>query len=242
MSATILVVERDEEVREHLQQALEAEGLSVVATPSGARALHLTELYEPALIVMGAALDDGSGIDACERLQYITQAPVLLVGILSPVEDQLIDVLRDVDDYVTRPFRVTEVVARAMRLLRERPAAQVATQTPVLEDPEGRMLRLGDLALDLNTHALTVGEREVALSPSQASVLRVLIEHSPRVVSPELLVARAWPEGSRDQSALGDAMMALRDALEKDPVHPQRIIHVAGYGYKILPVTDDGEQ
>ncbi|MGC9319822.1 MAG: response regulator, partial [Armatimonadota bacterium] len=77
MSATVLVAERDEEVREHLQQALEARGLSVVATPSGGRALHLTELCEPDLIVMGAALEDGSGVEVCERLQYVTQAPVL---------------------------------------------------------------------------------------------------------------------------------------------------------------------
>ncbi|MGC9319823.1 MAG: winged helix-turn-helix domain-containing protein, partial [Armatimonadota bacterium] len=158
----------------------------------------------------------------------------------SPAEDELLGILRDIDDYVTRPFRTSEVVARAMRLLGQRPVQRVRRQQPARESGEERVLRLGDLALDLNTHALRVGKREIALPPSQASVLRVLIEHCPRVVSPELLVARAWPEGERDQSALGDAIVGLRNALEEDPLHPTRIMHVAGYGYRIVPVPDGG--
>ncbi len=235
MRATVVVADADEELREHLQRELQAEGMSVVCTGSGAQALHLVELFPPDLVILGVALEDSSGFDIAERMGYVTDVPVLLVGVMASHEERLPDADTGVDDYVTRPFRVTEVVVRAMRLLRSRPAAG---PRDAVHGGGERALRLGEVLLDLESHRVTVRGRDIPLPPSQATILRVLIEHAPRVVSPELLAARSQPWTDGDYAELGDAIMGLRVALEVDPLDPEHIIHVPGYGYKIVPASE----
>ncbi|MGD9498749.1 MAG: response regulator transcription factor [Armatimonadota bacterium] len=239
MNSTVVVAEADDDLRDHLQRELEAEGLCVVCARTGGELLRLAELNSPDLILLAVTLPDASGFEIAQRLRFITDAPVLLMGVVSPLEEQLPDAGGNVADYVTRPFRVTEVVVRSLRLLRSRPARERARAAAGRD--QRRALSLGDLSLDLQRHRLTVRGREIPLPPSQATLLRVLIEHAPRVVSPELLVARSQPWLEGDYGELGDAIMGLRAAIEEDPLQPRRILHVPGYGYRIVPVEQGAE-
>ncbi len=95
-------------------------------------------------------------------------------------------------------------------------------------------LQLGDITLDLDTHALTIGSRRIPLPPSQARLLAVLMEHAPRVVPPELLIARVWPPNEGNMAMLADAIVGVRNVLEsEDGEQAVAICYVTGFGYRL---------
>ncbi len=102
-------------------------------------------------------------------------------------------------------------------------------------------LSLGDLTLHLKEHTVKVGEQINSLSPVEVEILRVLMEHSPRVVSPELLMQRVLLDSDCDVSALATALYSLRKALDDDPLHPSRIKYVEGFGYRINSLPGPGD-
>jgi len=235
MQPTVLLVTGDADLSGQLETRLTAEGMVVAPVDSGIRALALAQVHEPDLVIADLALPDMSGLELCDKLRGACQAPTLLVGVMLPEERELADSQESVTDYVAKPFEPTQVVVRALRLLR----------TPHFAAREGRavhrgrLLSFGDLSLDLSTHRVTVAGRAVKLRPTEIRLLRILIEHSPRVVSPDACVQHLWPDGSGDLVTLGDVIMSLRAALEDDPLHPRRIRHVDDYGYRIDVVDDD---
>ncbi len=234
MKATVLLVEGDPDLCCALRARLEEEEVAVTEADSGIRALALSELHRPDLAIVDLALPDMSGIEFCDKMHRVCDAPTLLLGVMLPEEREMAGLRPSISDYVPKPFDNTEVVVRALRLLRgSRPRNEGGKAVQ-----QGRLLTLGDICLDLRTHRVSVGRREIKLRPTEVKLLRTLMERSPRVVSPEALVQQLWPEGAQDYAALGDAILALRDALEDDPLQPRRIKHVPEYGYKLEAVAE----
>jgi len=244
MKQRVLLIEDDENLSAALRQKFEREGMDVVGTDSGREALDLFERYAPDLVVLDLVLPDISGFEVCEELKQKSDTPVLILSVMARESDKLEGLARGADDYVTKPFSLRELVVRSERLLKARleapaPIRQAAAEpAPAGPVPAGRrrVLEVGDLTIDLRTHEVTVGGRRVHPPPTQVNVLRILTEHARRVVSPAALLARAWPSGTADYSELAEAIMGLRSAIEEDPVHPERIVYVPGYGYKLMPI------
>lgn len=230
MPMTALLVHGPAEDFAELRRRLEAWGLCVSEADSGIRALALAELDSPELVIVEDPLPDMSGPELCRRIGKLCGAPTLLVGADDARETS--GPGRAARNRSPRTPRCDDVAARAAGLI----AAKDADAAPDAVR-RGRMLVLGDLTLDLQTNRATVGVREMKLAPTQVNLLRVLMERSPRVTSPEALIERVWPRGGHDQSALADVIMTLRVALEDEPADPRRLVYIPDYGYRLERVA-----
>jgi DNA-binding response OmpR family regulator len=232
MSKKALLVHRDGQEYRELRRQLEEGGLSVAEAGTGIQALALAEIDNPGLVIVQHPLPDMSGLELCRRIQSICSTPTLLLG--AP-DDETMRACQNAGptDQVNSPYSGEEIAARARQLLK------VASDTTDDALRAGRILEVGDVTLDLQTNQVTVAGRGLALPPTQVNLLRVLVERAPRVTSPEALTEKLWPRGYQDHSVLADVVMNLRIAVEDDPANPTRIVYVADYGYKLVPVTPE---
>lgn len=238
MSHRVLVVEDDSELAEVLEHKLSGHGLDVACAYTGTQALDMFDSYRPDLVLLDVRLPDISGLEVCRELRTRANTPIVMLSVMAREDDKVAGLDYGADDYVTKPFSPRELLVRIEALLPgEEPPPPAPDEPP---EPSQGMLEAGDLSIDLRCHEVLVAGRKVRLPPTQFKILRILVQHAQRVVSPALLVARVWPEGAGDYSALAETIMALRSAIEEDPVHPRRVVHVSPYGYQFVPHTAQG--
>ncbi len=238
MSQRVLVVEDDSELVEVLEHKLRSHGLEAVSVCTGGEALDLFDSYRPDLVLLDVRLPDISGLEVCRKLRARSHTPIVILSVMAREEDKVAGLQQGADDYITKPFSPRELLVRleALILSRETPAAP----PDALGEPPQGILEAGDITIDVRGQEVLLAGRELRLPPSQFNILRILVEHAQRVVSPATLVDHVWPRGLANYSDLADAIMALRSAIEEDPVHPQRIVHVPPYGYQFVPHAPGG--
>lgn len=229
MSMTALLVHSETASYQELRARLEAGGVDVAEADSGIKALALAELNRPGLVIVEDALPDMSGLDLCRRIAQMYNAETLLIGDDDGARREL-----GPTRCVTAPLRPDQIARRVARLLSPRSASAGPATIQ-----QGRMFVLGDISLDIRTNTVKVGGRLLDLPPTQVNLLRVLMERSPRVISPAALAHHLWPRSDRDASMLADVIMKLRLALEDEPTAPRRVIHVPDYGYRLDAVRSD---
>jgi two-component system response regulator MprA len=179
----VLIVEDDSDLSRVLRRGLEEEGFEVSTVARGADALELAGREPTDLIVIDIGLPDSDGRDLCQALRSQgVHAPVLFLTARDSVPDRVSGFRAGGDDYVTKPFAITEVAARLQALLR-RTSPDQAT-------------RIGDLRLDPAEHAVFVGEARVALTPTEFRLLGALASHPAETVRRRDLVRAAWPDGA----------------------------------------------
>ncbi|MGM0494387.1 MAG: winged helix-turn-helix domain-containing protein [Armatimonadota bacterium] len=231
MMSRVLVATDQPKARDRLRRALEAEDVVVLGASTADDVLAILDSHELDLILIHAGLP---GLPSHELADICSQRTGALVLV--------------VDMRIAQAMRPTETPGLSReRQLEDRAAAGSGVGALRMIDvhddynTSGRMRRSshclssGDLTLWLDQNTVTVGERDTPLKPVEARILRELLEHAPRVVPPELLIARVWPDGEGDLSALATAISSLRAALGDDPLNPSRIQHVERFGYKITP-------
>jgi len=240
MSRRVLVVEDDPELAELLEHKLGGHGLEVACVSTGTEALDLFDDYRPDLVLLDVRLPDISGLEVCRELRTRSDTPIIVLSVMAREEDKVAGLRQGADDYITKPFSPRELVVRLEALLpREQPAAPAA-DAPL--EPSRGVLEAGDLSIDVRGHEVLLPGGKLHLPPTQFKILRILVEHARRVVSPATLMAHVWPEGLGKYSDLAEAIMALRLAIEEDPVHPERIVHVPAYGYQFVPHAPGGRK
>lgn len=236
MPLNILVLETDPETVDQVREAFEATGMAVTVVNAHSDLRSVIEDLAPDLVIVPLAGADEDALKVCRRARDAAGTQTVVLGVRIPEQDRAEESAPEVrlDD----PVVMNGVVVEAERLLKEAPARPRGESAAT---ERHHVLELGDLTLDLETHDLTIAGETRHLTPTQVGVLRVLIEHSPRVVPPVLLVTRVWPDGEGDMSAVGDTIMSLRAIVDETPTEPARIVHVQSYGYKIVPrATDRG--
>lgn len=232
------MVEDDTELAEVLEHKLSGHGLDVACAYTGTQALDLFDSYRPDLVLLDVRLPDISGLEVCRELRTRADTPIVMLSVMARENDKVAGLDYGADAYVTKPFSPRELLVRIEALLPSRqPPAPAPDEPP---EPAQGMLEAGDLSIDLPRHEVFLPGRKVRLPPTQFSILRILVERAQRVVSPATLLARVWPGGVGDYSALAETIMALRSAIEEDPVHPRRIVHVSPYGYQFVPQMPQG--
>ena len=231
MTARVLLVEDEESYVEALRAALTSEGFEVDVAVDGIEAIEHFDRVEPDVVLLDLMLPRLSGVEVCRQLRARSRVPIIMVTAKGDEIDTVVGLEVGADDYVTKPYRVRELVAR-MRAVLRRAEARAATPLSALGKTDD-VLEAGALRLDVSRHELTVAGRSVHLPLKEFELLELLMENMGRVVTRETLLDRVWGyDYVGDTKTLDVHVKRLRSKIEDDPSNPSRITTVRGVGYR----------
>ena len=226
---TIMIVEDEESFVEALTVGLRREGFRVLVARDGAEAIALFESGRPDLVLLDVMLPRVTGIDVCRHIRSLGGAlgsvPIIMVTAKSGEIDTVVGLEVGADDYITKPYRQREVIARIRAVLR---------RVPVREDDDGaEALEVGGVHLDPASHEVTIRGDAVSLPLKEFELLQLLLENAGRVLTRDVLIDRVWgPHYVGDTKTLDVHVKRLRAKIETDPGNPSRLVTIRGLGYK----------
>ncbi|CCM63846.1 MULTISPECIES: response regulator transcription factor [Candidatus Microthrix] len=239
--AVILVVEDEESYVDALTVGLGREGFEVVVARTGAEALTRFSEVNPDLVLLDVMLPNVSGLDVCREIRASSNVPIIMVTAKSSEIDTVVGLEVGADDYVTKPYRLRELVARIGAVMRRRSPTPVDGERDTdgaMHDPLADRLVGGDVTVDLDRHEVTVRGEPVNLPLKEFDLLTVLLENPGRVLSRATLIDRVWGgDYVGDTKTLDVHIKRLRSRVEPNPSTPERIVTVRGVGYKFQSVS-----
>ena len=226
---TVLLVEDEEAFIDALTVGLRREGFIIEVARDGAEALERFAAVQPDLVLLDVMLPTISGIDVCRELRRFTDTPIIMVTAKAAEIDTVVALEVGADDYVTKPYRLRELVARMRAVLRRRTAGPDA-------GPEDReVIRVDDIELDTDSHEVRVRGEIVNLPLKEFELLALLMENAGRVLPRSTLIDRVWgSDYVGDTKTLDVHVKRVRSKIEDDPSKPLRIVTIRGLGYKYM--------
>jgi two-component system response regulator RegX3 len=224
----ILVVDDEQSYRDALRVALEREGFRVETAADGAEAIEMFDASKPQLVLLDVMLPRISGVDVCRELRTRSQVPIIMVTARNAEIDAVVGLEVGADDYISKPFRLRELVARVRAALRRGKGEDSGSV-----QQHGEVLEIGDVRLDAGRHEVKVRGEQVALPLKEFELLEILLANAGRVLTRDVLIDRVW--GSNyygDTKTLDVHVKRLRAKVEDDPGSPERIVTVRGVGYR----------
>jgi two-component system response regulator RegX3 len=222
---TILVVDDEQSYRDALAVSLRREGFLVQVAADGLEAIERFEMYRPALVLLDVMLPRMSGIDVCRELRAKSRVPIIMLTARDAEIDTVVGLEVGADDYVTKPFRLRELVARIRAALRRAPGEE--------EDSNAEVLEVADVRLDPIRHEVSVRGEPVQLALKEFDLLELLLVNAGRVLTRDTLMDRVWgPSYVGDTKTLDVHIKRLRAKIEENPSAPTRITTIRGLGYR----------
>ena len=226
----VLVVEDEKSFVEALKVGLDREGFDVKVAEDGLMALELFRAFKPDLILLDVMLPKISGLDVCKEIRTESKVPIIMVTAKGEEIDTVVGLEVGADDYVTKPYRLREVVARMRSLLRR---SNWSDETEAVS--EGRVITVGDIRVDTDKYEVEVRNEIVDFPLKEFELLLLLLENVRRVLTRDVLIDRVWGfDYVGDTKTLDVHIKRLRSKVEKDPSKPMSIITVRGVGYKFV--------
>ncbi|MEY4080601.1 MAG: hypothetical protein RL430_1031 [Actinomycetota bacterium] len=223
---TVLVVEDEESFVEALKVGLKREGFRVEVARDGLQALDMFDIVQPDVILLDVMLPKMSGIDVCRQLRKKTTTPIIMVTAKGAEIDTVVGLEVGADDYVTKPYRLRELVARMRAVLRRVPQNQGG-------ELSGSSVTVGDISIDPEQHEVVIRGETSTLPLKEFELLHILIANAGRVLPRETLIDRVWgTDYVGDTKTLDVHVKRLRSKIEDDPANPTRIVTIRGLGYK----------
>jgi len=227
---TVLVVEDEEAFIDALGVGLRREGFHVEIARDGAEALDRFDDIDPDLVLLDVMLPTISGIDVCRELRQRTDIPIIMVTAKAAEIDTVVGLEVGADDYVTKPYRLRELVARMRAVLRRR-----RSDSGPGEPESYEVIRIDDVELDHASHEVRVRGEVVNLPLKEFELLALLLENAGRVLERSTLIDRIWgSDYVGDTKTLDVHVKRLRSKIEADPSHPEKIVTIRGLGYKYV--------
>ncbi len=224
----VLVVEDEPSFVEALTIGLTREGFRVVAVTDGFEAVQRFDDVQPDIVLLDVMLPRLSGIDVCRQLRKRSHVPIIMVTAKGAEIDTVVGLEVGADDYITKPYRMREVVARMRAVLRRAPADSNSAS-----ELSPGSLAVGDVVLDPDEHRVTIDGSEVSLPLKEFELLHLLLANAGRVLPRETLIDRVWgSDYVGDTKTLDVHIKRLRAKVEPNPTIPTRIITYRGLGYK----------
>ena len=226
----VLVVEDEVSFVEALKVGLDREGFDVKIAEDGLMALNLFRTFKPDLILLDVMLPKISGLDVCKEIRTESKVPIIMVTAKGEEIDTVVGLEVGADDYVTKPYRLREVVARMRSLLRR---SNWSDETEAIS--EGRVITVSDIQIDIDKYEVKVRNEIVDFPLKEFELLLLLLENAGRVLTRDVLIDRVWGfDYVGDTKTLDVHIKRLRSKVEKDPSKPMSIITVRGVGYKFV--------
>ncbi len=227
----ILLVDDEPNIREVVGLYLRREGYTVVEAADGEEALELYQWHRPDLVVLDLILPKLDGLEVCRRIQSERRVPLIMLTAKGEEEDRVLGLKAGADDYVVKPFRPRELVARVAAVLRRMNEARAA---PV----DGRVLAFNGLRIDPGAREVVVRDAPVPLTAREFDLLYYLVSHPGETFTRDQLMEAVWDHVfAADSSTVTVHVRRLREKLEADPRQPRYLQTVWGVGYRF----DGGE-
>jgi len=222
----VLLIEDDPQIRRFLRATLPAHGYRLIEAENGVEGITQAATRTPEVVLLDLGLPDLDGLEVIRRLREWSAVPIVVLSARGLEQDKVAALDGGADDYLTKPFGVEELLARLRVALRHAATAGTGKADPVFAT--------GDLKVDLAGRRVTVGGREIHLTPTEFKLLSVLAHHAGKVVTQRQLLVEVWGPG-----AVGSAhylrvqMHGLRHKLEATPARPRYLVTEPGVGYRL---------
>ena len=221
MKSRILVVDDDVALAEMIGIVLESEGFEVSYCADGAKAVPTFRADQPDLILLDLMLPGMDGVQICEIIRQESDVPIIMLTAKSDTVDVVTGLEAGADDYVPKPFKPKELIARVRARLRRG------------DDAEMPRLRIADLEIDVAGHEVTRDGQQIALTPLEFDLLVALARRPQQVFSREVLLEQVWGyRHAGDTRLVNVHVQRLRSKIEHDPEDPKIVVTVRGVGYK----------
>jgi two-component system, OmpR family, KDP operon response regulator KdpE len=221
--ARVLVVDDERPIRRFLRAALASHGYEVIESATGEEALRVVVNEKPEVIILDLGLPDIDGLEVTRQLREWTQTPVIILSVSEREQDKVAALDAGADDYLTKPFGVAELTARIRVALRH----SYKTETQPVFQVEG-------LRIDLAHRQVSLDGQEIALTPNEYDLLRLLVKHAGKVVTHRQLLHEVWGTDYESEGHLLRVNISnLRHKIEIDPAQPRYILTESGVGYRL---------
>jgi DNA-binding response OmpR family regulator len=231
MESKILVVEDDPTLLDTLQYNLARQQYEVLTASDGLAALDIARRERPDLILLDLMLPGLDGLEVCRVLRQEMTVPILMLTARGEEVDKVVGLEVGADDYITKPFSMRELLARVKAQLRRTSFAQRGEAMGTAQ--EANRLAFGELVIDLDRREVTLGGDPLHLKPKEYDLLLFLARNRNMALSRDLILERVWGWDYDGGSRTVDVHVRwLREKVEADPAHPERIITVRGVGYR----------
>ena len=217
----VLVVDDDAALSEMLTIVLRNEGFDSRVVTTGDHAMAAFHEYRPDLVLLDLMLPGKDGIDVCKEIRAESGVPIVMLTAKGDTVDVVVGLESGADDYVVKPFKPKELVARIRARVRR------------FDEPGPESLTIGDLSIDVAGHTVTRGDREISLTPLEFDLLVCLARKPWQVFTREVLLEQVWGyRHAADTRLVNVHVQRLRSKVEHDPENPEIVVTVRGVGYK----------
>ncbi|GAB2911834.1 two-component system response regulator MtrA [Rhodococcus aerolatus] len=224
MKQRILVVDDDAALAEMLTIVLRGEGFEPFVVADGSLALDAVHAHDPDLVLLDLMLPGMNGIDVCRAVRAESGVPIVMLTAKTDTVDVVLGLESGADDYVMKPFKPKELVARVRARLRR------------TDDVPAETLAIGDVTIDVPAHQVTRAGRPVSLTPLEFDLLVALAQKPRQVFTRAVLLEQVWGyRHAADTRLVNVHVQRLRAKIETDPEHPEVVLTVRGVGYKAGP-------
>ena len=222
----VLVVDDDLQLLRALRINLTARGYNVVTAADGRTGLRATAESHPDVIVLDLGLPDLDGTDVITELRGFSATPIIVLSARTDSSDKVLALDKGADDYVTKPFGVDELMARLRAAVRRASGTTSGDDMPV---------KAGELTIDLGAKIVRLAGEDVHLTPTEWTILELLVRHRGRLTSRRQLLAQVWGAAERkDTGYLRVYLAQLRRKLEAEPSRPRHLITEPGVGHRFV--------
>lgn len=219
----ILIIDDELAIRRFLHTILSSEEFCLHEAENGHAGLAASAAFRPDVILLDLGLPDLDGITVIKRIREWSAVPIIVLSVREREDDKVAALDAGADDYLTKPFGVGELLARIRAALRRS-----------LQEIPAPLFISNDLQVDLTSRQVTVGGREIALTPTEYDILRLLVVHAGKVLIHRQILKQVWGSAYLEQPhVLRVNISNLRRKLESDPSRPQHIITEPGVGYRL---------
>jgi two-component system KDP operon response regulator KdpE len=224
----ILIVEDDEYISNFITAILTANDYGVIKAVNGKEAISMTASHVPDLILLDLGLPDIDGTEVLKSLRTWSGIPVIVVSARGNEREKVEALDLGADDYVTKPFGPSELLARIRTALRH---SQKAAKGP---DSENQKFTLGELVIDYSKRIITLDSKEVHLTPIEYKIIVLMSKHVGKVLTHDFIIKEIWGPYTNENQTLRVNMANIRRKIEENPAEPKYIITEVGVGYRMV--------
>ena len=224
LKSTALVIDDELQMRRLLRVCLEANGYRVLEAATGTEGIAEAAQHPPDVVILDLGLPDMEGVAVLKRLREWSRVPVVVLSVRDREEDKIAALDNGADDYVTKPFSSGELLARLR-----------VAQRHAAPSSETTVFRSGQLEVDLAARAVKLKNKEVKLTATEYSLLRLFVQHAGKVLTHRQILRDVWGPNYVEQTHYLRVYLAhLREKLEANPAQPELLITEPGVGYRLV--------
>lgn len=232
---TVLIADDDLQLLNLVTLNLELEGYDVLRASDGRQALEQIERQHPDLVLLDVVMPRMGGFAVCHRVREYSTVPIIIITARGQEQEKVRGLDIGADDYLVKPFGVSELLARVRAVLR-RTQFTTGELTPAGQSP----ITLGELSIDYARRLVTMAGQKVVLTPTEYRILAFLARNAGQIIPQERLLEQIWGSAYVGENHLLQVNInRLRGKLEADPAHPRYILTEAGVGYLLAPSPDE---